>query len=320
MSDPPPPPPPPPLTLHRTVSAGGIPVFRGGDIIVKHRPDLNFDGLRPAPDRVWFGNMTFEVAREEWTVDKFLNFGAEGQTYLVTRTQTGEKFAAKFCTKEDSMEVNIVQELPRQLVTHENFIKYELIVLNVHEIFAPAHHIIFMEHIPNGELFDVLASQEPSVAGKPLAEGTSRRILRDVISGMAECYRFGVTHRDLKPENLLINEHGRIVIIDMGHAKRVAASGAPSPLALSRTTTQPRPIPMERQPSMLLSCLGAGHMTVSGLMCGAWESLHSTCTVSSQHLMLVEVWLIGKMSVDPTMICSGGRSSPPATILSFRRN
>jgi len=40
-----------------------------------------------------------------------------------------------------------------------------------------------------------------------------------------------------RPENLLINEHGRIVIIDMGHAKRVAASGAPSPLALSRTTT-----------------------------------------------------------------------------------
>ena len=61
-----------------------------------------------------------------------------------------------------------------------------------------------MEHIPNGELFDVLASQEPSVAGKPLAEGTSRRILRDVISGMAECYRFGVMHRDLKwlPQSL----------------------------------------------------------------------------------------------------------------------
>ena len=71
-------------------------------------------------------------------------------------------------------------------------------VMNVHEIFAPAHHIVFMEHIPNGELFDVLASQEASVAGKPLTEGTSRRILRDLISGMSECYRFGVTHRDLK--------------------------------------------------------------------------------------------------------------------------
>ena len=75
-----------------------------------------------------------------------------------------------------------------------------MIVLDVHEILSPAHHIIFMEHIPNGELFDVLASPEPSVAGKPLSEGTSRRILQDVISGMAECYRYGVTHRDLKPE------------------------------------------------------------------------------------------------------------------------
>ena len=40
-----------------------------------------------------------------------------------------------------------------------------------------------------------------------------------------------------RPENLLINEQGRIVIIDMGHAKRVPSSGVPSPLALSRTTT-----------------------------------------------------------------------------------
>ncbi|CAJ1454026.1 unnamed protein product, partial [Effrenium voratum] len=209
------------------------------DIVVKNRPDLNFDGLKPAPDRVWLGNMTFEIASEEWTVDKFLNYGAEGQTYLVTRSGTGERFAAKFCSKEDSMEVKLVQDLPRQLVKHENFIKYELIVLNVHGIFAPAHHIIFMEHIPNGELFDVLASQEPSVAGKPLNEGTSRRFLKDIISGMAECYRYGVTHRDLKPENLLINENGKIVIIDMGHAKRVVEppGAPPNPLALSRTTT-----------------------------------------------------------------------------------
>ncbi|CAE7236269.1 CIPK20 [Symbiodinium pilosum] len=233
----PPPPPPPPLLLHRSSSAGGIPVFRGGDIHIKGRSDLNFDGLTPAPDRVWYGQMTMEIAKDEWSVDKFLNYGAEGQTYLVTRTATGEKFAAKFCNKFDSMEVKLVQELPRQLVIHDNFIKYEMIVLDVHELFSPAHHIIFMEHIPNGELFDVLASPEPSVAGKPLSEGTSRRILQDVISGMAECYRYGVTHRDLKPENLLINEHGRIVIIDMGHAKRVREAGVPAPHSLARTTT-----------------------------------------------------------------------------------
>mmetsp|Transcript_54998 Transcript_54998/g.103032 ORF Transcript_54998/g.103032 Transcript_54998/m.103032 type:complete len:389 (-) Transcript_54998:58-1224(-) len=228
---------PPPPPLHRSASAGGIPVFRGCDIVVKTTSEVNFDGLKPAADRVWFGPSKFDVADDEWSVDAFLNYGAEGQTYLVTRTATGEKFAAKFCNKFDSMEVRLVQELPRQLVIHDNFIKYEQIVLDVQEKFSPAHHIIFMEHIPNGELFDVLASPEPSVAGKPLSEGTSRRILQDVISGMAECYRYGVTHRDLKPENLLINQFGKIVIIDMGHAKRVMPTGAPAPTALARTTT-----------------------------------------------------------------------------------
>eukprot|EP00440_Ansanella_granifera_P071805 gb/GFBE01077924.1/.p1 GENE.gb/GFBE01077924.1/~~gb/GFBE01077924.1/.p1 ORF type:complete len:390 (+),score=68.68 gb/GFBE01077924.1/:1-1170(+) len=232
MDDCPPPAPPP---LVRTVSAGGIPVFRGSELRVVSRSDLNFDGLASAPDRVWFGPTTLEIGSETWTVDKFLNYGAEGQTYLVTRSDTGEKFAAKFCNKADSLEVKLAQELPRQLVAHPNFIKFELIVVNVNELLSPVHHIIIMEHIPNGELFEVIASPEPSVAGKPLSEGTCRRMLHDIISGMAECYRFGVTHRDLKPENLLINTFGRIIIIDMGHAKRaVPSTTAP---ALARTTT-----------------------------------------------------------------------------------
>ena len=208
----------------------------------------------------------------------FRNYGAEGQTYLVTRTDrecfsdsasevacsagrtaTGEKFAASelefidtscgaegtkhepadgktpvlafpgtsrqssatnltlwksslcksfraswsFTTTSSSAELGLDPEMchgVKLVLAEATHLRYEMIVLDVHELFSPAHHIIFMEHIPNGELFDVLASPEPSVAGKPLSEGTSRRILQDVISGMAECYRYGVTHRDLKPE------------------------------------------------------------------------------------------------------------------------
>jgi len=97
-----------------------------------------------------------------------------------------------------------------------------------------------MEQVPNGELFDLVTSVEPSVKGKPVSEGTSRRFLHDVISGMAECYRYGLTHRDLKPENLLLNEEGRLVIIDLGHAKVAPVpdvGGVPSPLPLLKTTT-----------------------------------------------------------------------------------
>eukprot|EP00928_Gymnodinium_smaydae_P053604 TRINITY_DN37556_c0_g1_i1.p1 TRINITY_DN37556_c0_g1~~TRINITY_DN37556_c0_g1_i1.p1 ORF type:complete len:404 (-),score=92.59 TRINITY_DN37556_c0_g1_i1:136-1347(-) len=231
---------PSPAPLARTFSAGGIPVYRGADVRIVEQTPTRRSGL-PAADQPWFGPATLEIAGERWKLGGFLNFGAEGQTFMATREATGQKFAAKFCSKADSAEIRLVQTLPRELVVHPNFIKYELVVLDINSLFAPAHHIIFMEHIPNGELFDVLASPEPSVAGKPLSDGTSRRFLHGVISGMAECYRFGVTHRDLKPENLLLHEDGRIIIIDMGHAKRaepaVGSDVAPAPVPLARTTT-----------------------------------------------------------------------------------
>jgi serine/threonine protein kinase len=94
-----------------------------------------------------------------------------------------------------------------------------MIVRNAGKHFGPAQDLLIMEHIPNGELFDLLASREP------VSAGTSRRLLRDVISGMAACYRSGVSHRNLKPESLLIKETGRVVIIGFGHAKLAAHQG-----------------------------------------------------------------------------------------------
>jgi len=206
--------------LSRTTSDACVPVYQGTDLRVLSKPALNFDGIPPEFDRLWYGGVVFEIAGQEWVLDSFVSFGAEGQTYLATRRSDGKRFVAKFCLERECREIMLLKKMPRRLVGHPNFITYELMVLDVHGLFAPAYDIIFMEYVPNGELFELLSSEEPSVAGKPLSEGTTRRFLRDVIRGSAECCRFGITHRDLKPENLLINEQGSIVIIDLGHAKR----------------------------------------------------------------------------------------------------
>lgn len=53
------------------------------------------------------------------------------------------------------------------------------------------------------------------------------RIAYQLCAGLAAVHRSGVIHRDIKPSNVMIDRHGRTVIIDFGIADRVCAPASP---------------------------------------------------------------------------------------------
>jgi serine/threonine-protein kinase len=59
----------------------------------------------------------------------------------------------------------------------------------------------------------------------PLSSPEVLRIFGEIAAGLDHAHTRGVVHRDIKPANLLLNERGRVSIVDFGIAKALAVRG-----------------------------------------------------------------------------------------------
>jgi len=98
---------------------------------------------------------------------------------------------------------------------HPNVVR----VLNAGE--SSGRHYIAMEYVAGGNLASVLAS-----TGGRLHEAAARRILSQLLSGLAAAHAAGIVHRDLKPANILIGRDGGARIGDFGLAVAAPAGAA----------------------------------------------------------------------------------------------
>ena len=195
----------------------GIPIVKAADLGVISQSVKKFEGK--GGHDPWFGPTAFTVFGERWTLDDFLGAGAFGQSYLATHEPTGHRYVMKFLSRDNDRELKFLKQAPFQVFQHTNVITYVGIATHIGrgcEAFNPARHIVVMEAIPNGELFDLITAE-----GQAMTDGTMRRLVHGIINGMAELCKHGITHRDLKPDNLLIDESGQVVIIDLGCANLV---------------------------------------------------------------------------------------------------
>lgn len=68
----------------------------------------------------------------------------------------------------------------------------------IHAFSTPSHHILVLEHVAGGELFDLVSSQDTHAR---LSEPLLRRIFGELCRAVAWMHAVGLVHRDIKLES-----------------------------------------------------------------------------------------------------------------------
>lgn len=82
---------------------------------------------------------------------------------------------------------------------------------------------VVMEYVDGPSLSRVVREER---RGRPFPEAETRRLMRQLLDGVAAMHAAGVMHRDLKPDNVVVGPRGDLKICDFGMS-RVATAGAP---------------------------------------------------------------------------------------------
>ncbi|KAG5841765.1 hypothetical protein ANANG_G00170330 [Anguilla anguilla] len=136
--------------------------------------------------------------------------------------RTGKEYAAKFLRKRrkgQDCRLDIVHEIAvLELATASPR------VITLHQVYETASEMILvLEYAAGGEIFDQCVAERDEA----FQERDVRRLMRQILEGVAFLHENGVVHLDLKPQNILLTSEaplGDVRIVDFG-LSRVVSGG-----------------------------------------------------------------------------------------------
>ena len=146
-----------------------------------------------------------------YKITKKLGEGGMGQVYLADDTKLKRQVAIKFLPEHLTKDKENVERFEREAeaaaaLNHPN-------IVTIHEI---AEHddqtFIVMEHV-DGDSLRTKIDKGISDIDEIL------NITNQICEGLSEAHKADIVHRDIKPENILIDNRGRVKILDFGLAK-----------------------------------------------------------------------------------------------------
>ena len=148
---------------------------------------------------------------------KLLGEGGMGAVYKARDLELDRLIALKVIRPELAGNPSILHRFKQELIlarkiTHRNVIRiYDLGV-------AERTRFITMEFIEGRDLASLL--EERKYTPEEAVE-----ILSQVCAALEAAHAEGVVHRDLKPQNIMIEDAGRVVVMDFGLARSMEATG-----------------------------------------------------------------------------------------------
>jgi serine/threonine protein kinase/Flp pilus assembly protein TadD len=147
-----------------------------------------------------------------------LGKGGMGRVYRALDKEINEEVALKLLKPEIASDESTVERFRNELkfarkIAHKNVCKMYHIAKEEETPY------ITMEYVPGEDLKSLVKRK-----GK-LAEEEAISIAKQACEGLVEAHELGVVHRDLKPQNIMIDEKGRVRIMDFGIARSVEAPG-----------------------------------------------------------------------------------------------
>ena len=149
---------------------------------------------------------------------ELLGQGGMGAVYKARDREVDRLVALKVIRPELAGDPDVLPRFKQELilarqVTHKNVIR----IFDLGE--AEGAKFISMEYIDGRDLKSIHAER-----GK-LQPEEAAEIIEQVCLALDAAHAEGVIHRDLKPQNIMVDKHGRVVVMDFGIARSKELSG-----------------------------------------------------------------------------------------------
>src|SRR5713101_491411 len=158
------------------------------------------------------------VLGDRYEILKRLGEGGMGAVYKARDRELDKLLALKVIRPELAGHPEILRRFKQELllarqVTHKN-------VIRIFDLgMAGGCKFITMDYIDGRDLKSILVER-----GK-LAPEEAVPIVQQVCRGLEAAHTEGVVHRDLKPQNIMVDEQGRVLVMDFGLARSLELSG-----------------------------------------------------------------------------------------------